>query len=219
MFSLYFVEVSDFKDFARYVCALRENPLRVYSFDFKGKKVISSRRVLSHSLLSFYTEIPKMGRYISYSAKGGKEECNVVNSTKAISQYAPIIHLTSFPKFFSINPKKITDKFKVIHVMDLGSLARLTYDPEFPDEPDLTLFSFPFKKKWLIGYVTTLDLEDTLYCFNYVLLDKEPTKPFLQYSTPEHKVPEFTDKFQHGYSYLPIIKLKSSHPIFGLSNE
>jgi len=41
----------------------------------------------------------------------------------------------------------------------------------------------------------------------------------LQYSTPEHKVPEFTDKFQHGYSYLPIIKLKSSHPIFGLSNE
>ena len=212
-----FVEVADFQNFAKYVCAFRENPLRVYSYDYKGEKVISSRRVLSNSLLSFYTKMPKMGRYVSYSVKGGQEECDIVNSTKSISQYGPIVHLSSLPKIFTINPKKITDKFKPIQVEDLGSIARLTYDPEFPDEPDLTLFLFPLKQKWIIGYITTLDFEETLHIFNYTLLDKEPTKPFLQYSLPEHKPPEFTNKFQHGYSYLPVIKLKSNHPIFGLA--
>ncbi|KAG2479174.1 MAG: hypothetical protein NPMRth3_1440002 [Nitrosopumilales archaeon] len=216
MKSQFFVEISDFESFARFVCALRENPLRVYSHDFKGEKVFSSRIVLSNSLLSFYTKAPKLGRYISYSVKGGREECVVANSTKAISKYAPIIHLSSIPKIFVIDPKKISDKFKTIQVEDLGSLARLTYDPEFPEEQDLTLYSFPHKKKWIIGYITELDLEETVHCFNYMSLENEPTKPFLQYSLSEQKTPVFTDKFQHGYSYLPVIKLKSSHPIFGL---
>ncbi len=99
---------------------------------------------------------------------------------------------------------------------DLGSLARLTYDPELPDEPDLTLFMFPQKQKWIAGYITKIDLEDTIYFFNHVKLDDEPSKPFLKYSLQEAKAPVFVDKFQHGYSYLPIIKLKKSHEIFGL---
>ena len=215
--SHYFIETADFDSFARYVCALRENPLRVYSHNFNQKKVLSSRKILSNALLSIYTESSKTGRYISYNAKGGKEECNVVNSTKAFSQYAPIINLSSLPKTFVINPKKIVDKFTPIHIEDLGSLARLTYDPELPDEPELALFTFPQKNKWIIGYVTSMDLEDVLYFFNYVILDKEPTKPFLQYSTTDNKVPVFTDRFQHGLSYLPVIKLKICHPIFGLN--
>lgn len=158
-----------------------------------------------------------MGRYLSYSAKAGKEDCDVVNSTKAISNYAPIIHLSSLPSNFNINPKKIEDKFKTIQVEDLGSLARLTYDPELPDEPDLTLFLFPLKEKWVIGYITSIELEEVLYFFNYLILDKEPTKPFLQYSLIDTKNPVFTDRFQHGYPYLPIIKLKNSHAIFGVN--
>ncbi len=214
--SQYFVEVDDFACFARYVCAIRENPLRVYSHNLNGKMVLSSRRILSNSLLSFYTLATKSGRYVSYSAKGGKEECDIVNSTKAFSSYAPIIHLSSLPSSFNIHPKKIEDKFKPIHVEDLGSLARLTYDPELPDEPDLTLFVFPYKQKWVIGYITKIDLEDVIYFFNYAVLDEEPSKPFLKYSLQETKEPIFTDKFQHGYSYLPIIKLKKGHEIFGL---
>ena len=217
--SQYFVEVDDFACFARYVCAIRENPLRVYSHNLNGKMVLSSRRILSNSLLSFYTPAPKSGRYVSYSAKGGKEEADIVNSPKAISNYAPIIHLHSLPSTFNINPKKIEDKFNTIQVEDLGSLARLTYDPEMPDELDITLFSFPRKGKWIIGYITSLDLEDVVYFFNHVILDKEPTKPFLQYSLQDTKAPVFTDKFQHGYTYLPIIKLKQGHAIFGLNNK
>ncbi len=213
----YFIETADFESFARYVCALRENPMRVYSHNLNQKKVFSSRKTLANSLLSIYTSSSKSGRYISYNAKSGKEECNVVSSTKSFSQYAPIIHLQSLPKTFLINPKKIVDKFIPIHVEDLGSLARLTYDPELPDESELTLFMFPQKNKWIIGYITSIDLEDVVYFFNYVILDNEPAKPFLQYSTNDNKVPVFTDKFQHGLSYLPVVKLKNCHPIFGLN--
>ncbi len=214
-----FVETADFASFARYVCTFRESPLRVYSHELNGEKVLSSRRVLTKSLLSFYTKAPKSGRYVSYSAKGGKEEADIVNSPKAISNYAPIIHLHSLPSTFNINPKKIEDKFNTIQIEDLGSLARLTYDPEMPEELDVTLFSFPRKGKWIIGYITSLDLEDVVYFFNHVILDKEPVKPFLQYSLQDTKAPVFTDKFQLGYTYLPIIKLKQGHVIFGLNNK
>jgi hypothetical protein len=215
--SHYFVETADFESFARYVCARRENPLRVYSHNLNQKKVFSSRKILSNSLFSIYTVSSKTGRYISYNPKSGKEECGVVNSTKSFSQYAPIINLHSLPSTFVINPKKIVDKFTPIQVEDLDSLARLTYDPELPDESDLTLFMFPKKNKWIIGYITSLDLEDALYFFNYVILDKEPAKPFLQYSTNDKKPSVFTDKFQHGLTYLPIVKLKDCHSIFGLN--
>jgi hypothetical protein len=214
--SHHFVEVADFACFARYVCFFRENPLRVYSHIFNGKKILSSRRVLSKSLLSFYTDTTKTGRYVSYSVRGGKEECDVVNSTKSFSTYAPIINISSLPSSFNMNPKKIDDKFKPIQIGDLGSLARLTYNPESPEEPDLTLVLFPKKKKWIIGYITSIDLDDTVYFFNYVKLDDEPASPFLRYSVQEAKEPLFTDKFQHGFSYLPIIKLKQSHEIFGI---
>ena len=208
MLGQYFVEVADFACLARYVCSFRENPLRVYSHNLNGKKVLSSRRVLTKSLLSFYTTETKSGRYVSYSAKGGKEECDVVNSTKAFSVYAPIIHLSSLPSGFNLHPKKIVDKFKPIQVDDLGSLARLTYDPELPDEPDLTLFMFPQKQKWIVGYITRIDLEDTIYFFNYVKLDDEPSKPFLKYSLQEAKAPVFVDKFQHGIFLFANNKIK-----------
>ncbi|MDX1373346.1 MAG: hypothetical protein R3321_12805 [Nitrososphaeraceae archaeon] len=212
----YFVETADFDSFARYVCAFRENTLRVYAHGLGKKKVLSSRRVMSNSLFSIYTEIPNSGQYVSYNAKSGKEECKVVSSTKSFSKYAPIIHLKSLPSTFVINPKTLKDKFTPIQIEDLGSLARLTYDPEFPEESDIILFTFPQKGKWIIGHITSFSLENTLYFFNYVMLDKEPTKPFLQYSTNDDKTPIFTDQFQHGLSYLPVVKLKNSHPIFGI---
>ena len=213
---IHFVETASFSDFARYVCALREYPLRVYSYKLNGKIVLSSRQILSNSLFSFYIPTLKTGKYISYSEEEGKEHFAIINSTKAFAKYAPIIHLVSLPSNFTINPKHIKDKFNPIEVTDLGSLARLSYDPEFPDEPNVTLFLFPHKKKWVIGYITSIDFEDTVYFFNYVKLDKEPTKPFLQYSLQDDKDPVFIDSFRHGFRYLPVIKLKTCHKIFGL---
>lgn len=215
MASQYFIQVASFADFARFVCAFRENPLRVYMHKLKGKQVFSSGINLADSVLSFYTPIPKDGRYILYDPKGGREHVDVVKSTKIVSNYAPIIRLKSLPY-----PQKTTmrdkDKLQPIEIEDLGSLARLTYDPEFPEAPNLTLYSFPHKKNWIIGYVTTIELEETVGCFNYLILDQAPTKPFLKYAGHSGTSPEFSDKFQHGYPYLPVIKLQESHPIFGL---
>ena len=213
---IHFVETASFSDFVRYVCALREYTLRVYSYKLNGNLVLSSRRILSNSLLSFYTPAPKTGRYVSYSEKKGKERFSITNSASTFIKFAPIINLVTLPPKFTINPKRIKDKFKPIEVADLGSLTRLTYDPELPDEPDVTLFLFSHKKKWVIGYITSIDFDDIVYFFNYVKLDKEPTKPFLQYSLQDDKDSIFTDSFQHGYLYLPVIKLKNCHKIFGL---
>ncbi len=215
MVEQYFVKVDNFSDFARFVCASREYPLRVYAFSYKGKKIFSSRKVLPNSILHFYTDFTKDGRYISYNAQGGKEIVAVVNSTTKVSSYAPIIEIDSLP--FPIKTvKRIKDKFKPIKVHGLGDLARLTYNPEFPEESELTLYCFPHKSKWLIGYLTGIELDEKVHCFNYVELDKEPKSSFIKYSGHEGSSTEFSNKFQHGFHYLPVIKLKQSHPIFGI---
>ena len=212
-----FIELSGFDDLARYACALREFPQRVYSHEFNDTRIISSSLTLANTLLIFYTQMPKLGRYVSYQVNAGKETCDIVDSTKNISHYAPIIHMES-----EISPltqsKEITDQFHPIQVKDLGSLARLTYDPEFPDEQNTTLYAVPTKKSWVLGYITSLEMDDVFYNFNYVNLDSEPDKHFVKYQGNHGKDPEFSDKFDHGFSYLPIIKIKNEYPVFGFSN-
>ena len=214
MVQIHFVEASSLLDFARYVCAFREYPLRVYSHELHGKKVLSTRTVLSNSILAFYTNYEN-GRYIEYDPKNGKETVKVVDSIQSTSQHAPIIHLLSLP-FQVRNYKKASDKFKTSKVKDLGSLARLTYDPEWPDDPKVTLLCFPYRKKWIIGYMSMIELDETVYCMYYVELDEEPNKPFIKYSGHKGEAAQFTDIFQHGFPYLPIVKLKKEHPVFGL---
>ncbi len=213
-----FIELSSFDDLARYSCAFREYPLRVYSQEFDGSRVISSSLTLANTLLIFYVPMQKSGRYVSYQVTAGKEVCDVVDSTKDISNYAPIIHMESDISSLSVKSEEFSDQFHPIQVKDLGSLARLTYDPEFPDEQNLTLYAFPHKKSWVIGYVTSLQMDDVYYNFNYVELDSEPTKHFVKYQGNHGQDPEFSDNFDHGYSYLPIIKIKTESPLFGFSD-
>lgn len=104
MVQIHFVEVSSFLDFARYVCSFREYPLRVYAHKLHGKMVLSTRHVLSRSILAFYTKYEK-GRYIQYDSKNGHEIAKVVNSIDTHSDHAPIIHAESLP-FSTATPKK-----------------------------------------------------------------------------------------------------------------
>lgn len=211
-----FVELSTFNDLARFVCAFREYPLRVYSHEFKGTRVLSGSLTLANTLLLFYTPMTKFGRYISYNVTKGKEYCDIVDSTKNISTYAPIIHLESEISTLPIETEKISDIFHPIRVKDLGSLARLSYNPDLPDIADLVLYAIPHNSTWLIGYPTSIEMDDIFYQFNYVELDSEPMKPFLKYQGHEGKEPELSNSFEHGFSYLSIIKIKNEHPIFGL---
>ena len=213
-----FVELSCFDDLARYACAFQEYPKRVYSQELEGSRIISSSLTLANTLLIFYVQMPKSGRYISYQVTAGKEICDIVESTKNISHYAPIVHMDSEISSLSVKSEKITDQFHPIKVKDLGSLARLTYDPEFPDETNLTLYALPHKKSWVVGYITSLEMDEVYYNFNYVELDSEPIKHFVKYQGNQGRDPEFSNHFDHGYSYLPIIKIKSEHSIFGFSD-
>jgi glutaredoxin-related protein len=213
-----FVELSSFDDLARYACAFQEYPKRVYFQELDGSRIVSSSLTLANTLLIFYAQMPKSGRYISYQVTAGKEICDIVESTKNISHYAPIVHMESKISPLSVKSEKITDQFHPIKVKDLGSLARLTYDPEFPDETNLTLYALPHKKSWVLGYITSLEMDEVYYNFNYVELDSEPVKHFIKYRGNQGKDPEFSNSFDHGYSYLPIIKIKSEHSIFGFSD-
>ena len=215
--SEYYVELSSFDDLARLACALQEYPKRVYSQELEGTRIISSSLTLANTLLIFYAPIPKSGRYVSYQINSGKEVCDIVESTKTNSNYAPIIHMESKISSLPVQSKKIPDQFHPIQVKDLGSLARLTYDPEFPDEQNLTLYALPHNKSWVMGYITSLEMDEVYYNFNYVELNSEPTKHFVKYQGNQGQDPEFSDNFDHGYSYLPIVKIKSEHSIFGLT--
>ena len=210
-----FVELSSFDDLARYACAFRQYPQRVYSQELDGSRIISSSLTLANTLLIFYTSMPKSGRYVSYQVTAGKEICDIVESTKDISHYAPIVHMESKISSLPTKSQKTSDQFHPIQVKDLGSLARLTYDPELPDESNLTLYALPHKNSWILGYITSLEMDEVIYHFNYVELDSEPTKHFVKYQGNQGQDPTFSDDFDHGYSYLPIIKIKNEHSIFG----
>ena len=116
-----YIELSNFDDLARYACAFREYPRRVYSQDLDDLRIISSSFALANTLLIFYAPIPKIGRYVSYQVKGDKEICDIVESTKNISHYAPIVHMESEISPLPVKSKKLSDQFHPIQVKDLGS--------------------------------------------------------------------------------------------------
>ncbi|MDH3312906.1 MAG: hypothetical protein OEM28_07130 [Nitrosopumilus sp.] len=213
-----FIELSSFNDLARYACAFQEYPRRVYSQELDGFRIISSSLALANTLMIFYAPMTKIGRYVSYQVKGDKEICDIVESTKNISNYAPIVNMESEISPLPIKSEKLPDQFHPIQVRDLGSLARLTYNPEFPDEPNLTLYTLQHKKSWVLGYITSLEMDEVYYNFNYVKLDSEPSKHFLKYQGNQGKDPEFSNSIEHGFSYLPIIKIKNTPSIFGFLN-
>ena len=93
---------------------------------------------------------------------------------------------------------------------DLASLAKLSYG--FEDAP-FPLFSFPSGSKWLMGVFMNFNEEGYSY-FCHVVLDDEPGRPFLRYSTNNGIDPSFVENTsEHGYSYIKIIKLKEAHPL------
>ncbi|HHZ99966.1 MAG TPA: hypothetical protein EYN68_10665, partial [Candidatus Marinimicrobia bacterium] len=103
-----------------------------------------------------------------------------------------------------------TEKYQPIEFEDVGSLAKLSYGF---DEAPFPLFSFPFNGKWLLGVFLNFNEDgDSFFC--YVVLNQEPTEPFLKHSATNGLQPTFVDNTsEHGYSYIKIIKLQETHPL------
>ena len=206
-----YIQVHSTLEFTRLVCALERAPRVSFLHDHDGRKILSVQMdVLKEKPIVYYTPLEYNGHYLCYGLKSGKEESEIVDTTSDASKlYSPIIRIKSLPK--TLQPGNGTlDRYQPIELEDISSLAKLTWGFE---ETPFPLFLFPHNDKWLIGVFMNFNDEGTSY-FCHVVLDTEPQKPFLKFSTANRIEPAFVDSpSEHGYSYIKIIKLKDTHPL------
>lgn len=206
-----YIQVNSTLEFSRLVCALERTPRLSFLHDHNGQKILS---VMTDTLMDnpviYYTPLDHDGRYLSYGLRSGKEESGIVNSIADMGKmYSPIIRIKSLPK--SLLPgSKICDMYTPIELEDTTSLVNLTWNLE---EMLFPLFLFPRGDKWMMGLFITFTDGGTAY-FCHVVLEDDPQKPFLKFSTTNGRKPEFVqDPSEHGYSYIKIIRLKETHPL------
>jgi len=206
-----YIEVSSTLEFSRLVCALERSPRVSFLHDHLGQKILSVQMdILKEKPIVYFTPLEKDGHYICYGLKGGKEESTIVDSTSDASKlYSPIVRIKSLPD--TLKPGNGTnDRYQPIELEDLSSLAKLTWG--FEENP-FPLFLFPHTDKWLVGVFMNFNEEGTSY-FCHVVLDSDPQKPFLKFTTTNGTDPSFVENpSEHGYSYIKIIKLKDTHPL------
>lgn len=206
-----YIQVNSTLEFSRLVCALERAPRVSFLHDHQGQKILSVQMdVLKEKPVVYYTPLENNGHYLCYGLKSGKEESDVVNSTSDSSKlYSPIIRIKSLPK--TLRPGNGTlDRYQPIELEDLSSLAKLTWGFE---ETPFPLFLFPHLEQWLLGVFMNFTEEGTSY-FCHVVLDSDPKKPFVKFSSNNTSEPSFVDNpSEHGYSYIKIIKLRETHPL------
>ncbi len=213
----HYVQVANRIEFARLVCALERVPRTSFSFEHEGQYVISVQMdLLKERPIIYYTPAEKSGHYLSYGFKAGNEDSSIVNTiTNPTYLYSPIVRVKSLPP--SLKQETHHDLecvYDPLELEDLASLVKLSYGFE---ESPFPLFAFSDGKKWLLGVFMNFNESDEVSYFCHVILDNEPTKPFLKYSSKDGTEPSFTNSVsEHGYSYLKVIKLKDKHPLVKL---
>lgn len=206
-----YIEVGSNLEFSRLVCALERTPRVSFLHEHDGKKVLSVQMdLLKEKPIIYFTPVEKLGHYLCYGFKAGREESSVVNSTIDTARlYSPIIKIKSLPPSLRSGSGSV-DKYHPIELEDMASLAKLSYG--FEDSP-FPLFSFPFKDKWLMGVFMNFSEEGISY-FCHIVMDEEPKRSFLKFATNNGIQPSIVDDpNEHGYSYIKIIKLKDTHPL------
>jgi len=206
-----YIQVDSPLEFSRLVCALERVPRVSFCHEHEGKDVLSVQMdLLKEKPIIYYTTIDNKGHYLCYEFKSGKEKSSIVNSTSDTGRlYSPIVKIKSLPDNLKAGNGS-EEKYHQIELEDLASLAKLSYG--FEDIP-FPLFTFPHNGKWMMGVFMNFNEEGASY-FCHVVLDKNPEKPYLKYSTNNGTEPSFVENLQeHGYSYIKIIKLKETHPL------
>ena len=206
-----YVQVNSTLEFSRLVCALERAPRVSFLHDYHGAKILSVQMdILKEKPIVYYTPLENHGHYLCYGLKGGKEESDIVDSTSDASKlYSPIIKIKSLPK--TLKPGNGTlDRYQPIELEDVSSLAKLTWGF---DEVPFPLFLFPHNDKWLLGVFMNFNDEGTSY-YCHVVLNNDPDKPFLKFSSTNATEPTFVENpSEHGFSYIKIIKLRDTHPL------
>ncbi len=200
-------------EFSRLVCALERAPRVSFLHEYDGKRILAIQMdLLKERPVIYYVPIEHNGHYISYGFRNGKEEANVVDViSEPTKLYSPIVKIKSLPMSLRQNGDEQLEKYELLELEDLASLAKISYAY---DEAPFPLFAFPNKdNKWLLGVFMNFNEEGPSY-FCHVVLDLEPSHPFLKYAMHNGNMPVFTDNVnEHGYTYIKIIKLRESHPL------
>ena len=206
-----YVQVNSTLEFSRLVCALERAPRVSFLHDYHGLQILSVQMdILKEKPIVYYTPLENHGHYLCYGLKGGKEESEIVDTTSDASKlYSPIIRIKSLPK--TLKPGNGTlDRYQPIELEDVSSLAKLTWGF---DEVPFPLFLFPHNDKWLLGVFMNFNDEGTSY-YCHVVLNNDPDKPFLKFSSTNATEPTFVENpSEHGFSYIKIIKLRDTHPL------
>jgi hypothetical protein len=224
--SPFYVEVFNIKDFGRLVCALERAPLPSFSLSLNGDLIFAVQTDIINERPVIYfvrNQEKKDGQYLAYRLTGGTEEVIVVDSVvNPTFFYSPIINIDKFPPTLTRSArvgKKLG--YIPIRLKDLSSLAKVAAYKTIYEEPPLPLFLFTNdkdnnnnKSKFTIGSAMSLSESDTISYFYYLMLNEDPTAPFLRYSSQRTEQPSFSNKIdEHGYIYLKLIRLAGNHPL------
>lgn len=214
-----YVELLDLNNFGRLVCALERTPVPAFSLYLKQQFVYAVQTDIIEGRPVIYfvkSEEIKYGQYMAYRITGTTEEVCVVDSVMNPSFiYTPIINVDKFPPVLT-KKARLSKKsgYISIRLRDLSSLAKVGAYKTIYDEPPLPLLIFKDKMKFVVGSAISLIESDTLSYFYYVILDEEPANSFLRYSSQKAEQPSFSNRIdEHGYVYLKLIRLASSHPL------
>jgi hypothetical protein len=213
------VELLDLNNFGRLVCALERTPVPAFSLYLNQQFVYAVQTDIIEGRPVIYfvkSEEMKYGQYMAYRITGTTEEVFVVDSVMNPSFiYTPIINVDKFPPTL-LKKARLNKKsgYVSIRLRDLSSLAKVAAYKTIYDEPPLPLLIFKDKMKFVVGSAISLLESDTLSYFYYVILDEEPANSFLRYSSQKAEQPSFSNRIdEHGYVYLKLIRLASSHPL------
>lgn len=217
--SPFFIEVSTVQDFGRLVCAFERTPLLTFSFK-SGKENLLATQIdfLNNIPVIYYVKYSSAGQYLAYKNTGGYEDVAIVANIQNPSvMYSPIISVEKFPQIFWRRPKGVKNtNYAPIKLANFQSLVKIASYKMIYEESPLPLFVFNSTKnsKYVVGTALNMAESDGVSYFYYATLPDNPVNCFIKYSSLKSDNPTFTNNIdEHGYIYIKLIKLSSSHPL------
>jgi hypothetical protein len=213
-----YIPLAGLKDFGRLVCALERAPMPSFALTVGGKQVLAAQLDIMNGRPVIYFTEAEVGnsQYLAYRASNGVEEVMLADSVgNPTFVYSPILNVEKFPpalaKFGKV--EKGTG-YTVIKLKDMASLAKVAAYKTIYEEAPLPLFLAKQRGKTIIGTMMSVNENESLSYFYYVLLESEPAEPFLRYASQRPEQPAFCSSLdEHGYIYLKVIRLAADHPL------
>lgn len=216
-----YIPLAGLKDFGRLVCALERAPMPSFALTVGGKQVLAAQLDVMNGRPVIYTAEVEVGgnsQYLAYRVSNGVEEVVLADSVgNPTFVYSPILNVEKFPPALAKAAKVEKGMgYTVIKLKDMASLAKVAAYKTLYEEAPLPLFLAKQQKKaaTIIGTTMSVNENDSLSYFYYVLLESEPAEPFLRYASQRPEQPAFcTSLDEHGYIYLKVIRLAAGHPL------